>query len=183
MEAGKILRSFKAKNGQNVVLRTPRLEDLDDFLELINSLVDEKAEIYITQKFTREMEAEWLLTVLSRLEKNEQFFLVAEVDQKAIALSDFQVKSGDKEHRLGAIGIIVRNGYRNLGIGTEIMKAMLEQAAFFGLRTVTVNVFATNKRAIHVYRKVGFVESAIFPQKHFREGKLIDEIVMTKLIG
>jgi ribosomal protein S18 acetylase RimI-like enzyme len=55
------------------------------------------------------------------------------------------------------MGIVVRNGCRNPGIGTEIMKTLLEQAAFFGLRTVTVNAFATNKRAIHVYEKVGFV--------------------------
>ena len=156
---------------------------MDDLLELINSLVDEKAEIYITKKFTREEEAEWLLKVLSRLKKDEQFLLTAEVDEKVVALGDFQIKSGDEEHRVGAIGIIVRNGYRNLGIGTEIMKTILEQAACFGLRTVSVNVFATNKRAIHVYKKAGFVESGIIPERHFRQGRLIDELVMTKLIG
>ncbi len=109
MKAGQIIKKFKAKDGQNVVLRTPRWEDLNDFLELINSLVEEKAEIYITQKFTRETEAEWLLNVLSRLEKDEQFFLIAEVDKKAVALGDFQVK-GDEKQNVGAIGIIVMNG-------------------------------------------------------------------------
>jgi RimJ/RimL family protein N-acetyltransferase len=183
LKTGKILKRFNAKDGQNVVLRTPRWIDLDDLLGLINSLVDEKAEIYITQKFTREAEAEWLLTVLSRLEKDEQFFLVAEVDKKVVALSDFQVKGGDEEHRVGAFGIIVRNGYRGLGIGTEIMKTLLKQAAFFGLRTVTVNAFAANKRAIHVYEKVGFVQSGIIPKKHFREGRFIDEIILTKSIS
>jgi hypothetical protein len=49
---------------------------------------------------------------------------VAEVDKRAVALSDFQVEGGDEEHRVGAIGIIVRNDCRNLGIGTEIMKAL-----------------------------------------------------------
>jgi ribosomal protein S18 acetylase RimI-like enzyme len=156
---------------------------LDDFLELINSLVEEQAEIYITEKFTRDAEAEWLLKVLSRLEKDEQCFLAAEVDKKVVALSDFQVKGGDEVHRLGVIGIIVKKGYRNLGIGTELMKTILEQAVFFGLRTMTVNVFVTNKRAIHVYKKVGFVESGIIPEKHFRQGRSIDEIILTKLIG
>ena len=108
---------------------------------------------------------------------------MAEVNKKVVASSDFQIKSGDQEHRVGAIGIVVKNGYRNLGIGTEIMKTLLEQAASFGLKTMTVNAFATNKRAIHVYKKVGFVESAIVPEKHFRQGRLIDEVVMTKLIS
>ena len=182
MKTGKILKRFNAKDGRNVVLRTPKWEDLDDCLELINSLVEEKADILVTQKLTRETEAEWLLTTLSRLEKDEQFFLAAEVDKKAVALSDFQVKSGDAEQHIGAIGIIVKEGYRDIGIGTEILKTLLEQAALFGLRTVTICPFATNKRAIHVYRKVGFVESGIIPKKHLRQGRLIDEIIMSKSI-
>jgi hypothetical protein len=182
LKTGKILKRFNAEDGRKVVLRTPRWRDLDDLLELINSLVDEKAEIYITEKFTREAEAEWLLKVLSRLKKDEQFFLVAEVDKKVVALSDFQVKGGDEEHRVGEFGIIVRNGYRNVGIGTEILKTLLEQAALFGLRTVTICPFATNKRAIHVYRNVGFVESGIIPKKYFRDGRFIAEVVMSKSV-
>ena len=179
MRTGEILKKFNAKDGRNVILRTPRWEDLDDLLELINSLVEEQAEIYITEKFTREKEAEWLLKVLRRLEVDEQFLLVAEVDKKVIASSAFQIQGGTEE-RIGAIGIIVRKGYRNLGIGTEIMKTILEQAAFFGLRTVTVNAFATNKRAIHVYEKVGFVQSGIIPKKHLRQGVFINEVIMSK---
>jgi RimJ/RimL family protein N-acetyltransferase len=76
----------------------------------------------------------------------------------------------------------VRNGYRNLGIGIEIMKTLLEQAAFFGLRTVTVNAFATNKRAIHVYEKVGFIQSNLIPKKHHRENRFIDEVIMSKFV-
>ena len=183
MKTGEILKKFSAKDGRSVVLRTPEWRDLDDLLELINSLVDEKAEIYITEKFTREDEAEWLTKALSRLEKDEQFFLAAEVDNKVVALSDFQIKEGDPEQHPGVLGIIVRNGYRDLGIGTEIMQTMLEQAASFGFRKVTVNAFATNKRAIHVYKKVGFIETGIMRNRHFRQGKFIDEVIMTKLIG
>ena len=96
MRTGEILKKFNAKDGRNVILRTPRLEDLGDLLQLINSLVEEQAEIYITEKLTREKEAEWLLKVLRRLERDEQFLLVAEVDKKVIASSDFQIQGGTK---------------------------------------------------------------------------------------
>lgn len=182
METGKILKSFTARDGRNVVLRTPRWEDLDDLLELINSLVEEKAEILVTQKFTREAEADWLRGALSRLESNELFFLVAEVDEMVVASSDFQIRGVD-DGRVGAIGIVVKNGYRGIGIGTEILKILLEQAGAFGLRVLTVHVFATNRRAIHVYEKVGFVQSGKIPNRHLRQGRFIDEVVMTKLTG
>ncbi len=63
------------------------------------------------------------------------------------------------------------------------MKTVLEEAAIFGFRKVTVNVFATNKRAINVYEKAGFVETGIMRNRHLRQGRFIDEVVMTKLIG
>ena len=179
LKSGEILKKFYAKDGRTAILRTPRLEDLDDLLELINSLVEEQAQIYITEKVSRENETKWLLEVLKRLENNEQFLLVIEVDKKVVGSADFQIHNGP-QGRFGPLGIVIRNGYRNLGIGTEIMKSLLDKATYFGV-SVTVNVLATNKRAIHVYEKVGFTQSGIIAKKHCRQGKLIDEIVMINL--
>jgi hypothetical protein len=69
MKTGKVLKSFVARDGRGVVLRTPKWEDLDDFLELINSLVDEKAEITRTEKVSREEEIDFLSKVLNHLGK------------------------------------------------------------------------------------------------------------------
>jgi len=49
MKPGRIIRTFSARDGRNVVLRTPRWEDLDDLLELINSLVEERANIIMDE--------------------------------------------------------------------------------------------------------------------------------------
>ena len=51
MKVGKIIRKFVTKDGKNVIFRTPILEDLDDFLELINSLVDERQTFMSLKKF------------------------------------------------------------------------------------------------------------------------------------
>lgn len=53
MRTEKTVRCFTAKDGRQVVLRTPRWEDLDELLELINSLVSEGAEISRNKKVTR----------------------------------------------------------------------------------------------------------------------------------
>ena len=63
-----------------------------------------------------------------------------------------------------------------------MMKTLLEQAQKMGLKVLTLTAFATNKRAIHVYEKVGFVQTGAIPKKHFKEGKYIDEIILTKLL-
>ena len=57
MQLGKILRKFCTRDGQEVVLRTPKSDDLNGLMELINSLVEERAEISRSEKVTKEEEA------------------------------------------------------------------------------------------------------------------------------
>jgi len=181
MKSGKIFRSFTAKDRRKVVLRTPVWEDLDDFLELINSFIEERADILRTEKVSRDEEIDFLSRVLSRLEKDEMFYLVAEVDGKVVAVSEISKRSGYEKH-VGVIGIAIRSEFRDLGIGTEMMNALVEQAQEMGLKVLTLTAFATNKSAIHVYEKVGFLQTGRIPKKHFKDGKYIDEIIMTKLL-
>lgn len=83
---------------------------LDDFLGLFNSLVEEKADILKTEKVSREEEIEFLSKVLTRLEKDEMFYLVAEVDGKVVAVSEITKRTG-YEKNLGVIGIVIRHSY------------------------------------------------------------------------
>jgi RimJ/RimL family protein N-acetyltransferase len=181
MQPGTVFGKFYARDGQEVILRTPKLQDLDDLMELINSLVDEKAEIARTEKVTREEEAAWLPKMLSSLEKDELFFLVAEVGKKVVASSDIHILRGNEKH-VGVLGIVVKRGFRDSGIGTEMMKTLVEQAMNLGLKVLTLQAYATNKRAVHVYEKLGFVQTGRVPRKHFKEGQYVDEVIMTKLI-
>lgn len=182
VKAGKIIRSFFARDGCEVVLRTPKWEDLDDSLELINSLVEERADITRTKRVSREEEIDWLSRGLSRLEKDETFYMVAEVDGKVVGVSEVNRRLGGYETHVGALGIAIRNGFRNLGIGIEMMKTLVERAQRMDLKVLTLSAFATNERAIHVYEKVGFVQTGRIPKKFFKDGKYIDEVIMTKVL-
>jgi len=181
MKTGVILYRFTAKDGRDVILRTPRWEDLDDFMKYINSLVDEGAEIFNDRKVTREGEADWLARGLANMEKGTVFDVVAEVDGEDVANSDL-TKRGELSSHVGGIGIGVKKGYRDIGIGTEMLKTLIAQAEKMGLKILTLSVFSTNKRAIHVYEKVGFKETGRRPKFFYRNGEYVDEIIMTKEI-
>jgi N-acetylglutamate synthase-like GNAT family acetyltransferase len=128
MGSGKVLEVFSVKGGRRVVLRTPKWEDLDDLLELINSLVEEKAEVVVDKKLSREQEAEWLFGVLLRLKKGQIFFSVAEVDGNVVASSDLHVDKGS-EKCAGGVGIAVMSGFRDLGIGARVLRAMVKEGS------------------------------------------------------
>jgi RimJ/RimL family protein N-acetyltransferase len=179
MKTGEVVKTFNAKDGRKVILRTPKWEDLDDFMEFINSLVEEGADITVDQKVTRESEADWLGRQLAELDKGDSFILVADVDGKVVANSSVTKKTGYSKH-VGSLGIAIKNGFREIGIGTEMLKTSIYQAEKMNLKMLTLTVFSTNKRAKHVYEKVGFKETGRIPNELFKNGKYIDDVIMVK---
>lgn len=69
-----------------------------------------------------------------------------------------------------------------MGIGTATRLTLLEQVRNMGLKGLTLFVFASNERAVHVYEKVGFVETGLIPKKHLKDGRYIDEVTMNSLL-
>jgi RimJ/RimL family protein N-acetyltransferase len=182
MQSGRIIHKFYAKDRREVILRTLKWEDLDDLLEMINSLVDEKADIVRAENVSRAEEIDWLTRALSRLENEEILYIVAEVDGKVVANSEISMRQGGYDKHVGGVGIAIRDGYRDLGIGTQMMKMLIEEARRIRLKVLTLSAFESNKRAIHVYEKVGFVQTGRIPHKFLREGEFADEVIMTLLL-
>ncbi len=183
MRTGKVVRKFSAKDGRQVILRTLRWEDLDDCIDMINSLVTEGANIVKNEKVSREEEIDWLARALSQMERDEIVYIIAEVDGHAVGNSEIRRKLGGYDKHVGSIGIAIRKGFRDIGVGTEMMKALINQGRKMGLKVLTLSAFANNEHAIHVYEKMGFEKTGQIPQKFFKQGKYIDEVIMTLLLA
>ncbi len=92
-------------------------------LELENSLVDENADVSVETKKTRIEVVEWVAEQLIRLEKDEKIAVVAEVDGRTVGHVLVELQGGRSSH-VGSLTIMVRNGYRGIGIGTELLKKL-----------------------------------------------------------
>jgi len=182
MKAGKTVRTFTAKDGRKVTLRTIRWEDLDDLLELINSLVTERANIIRDTPVSREEEIEWLSKALALQEKGEVIYVVAVVDGKVVANSEIRRRLSGYDKHTAIIGVAIKEGFRDLGLGTEIMKTLIQLGREMKLKVLMLTAFANNTRAIHVYQKLGFKETGRIPQKFFKDGNYIDEVLMTCML-
>jgi len=178
MSESKILREFLSKNGKRVVLRKPRWEDLDDLLAFINSLVDEGADILQEERVTREQEADWLGKRLASIEKGRTIGIVAEVDGKVVANSEVARGKGPKSH-VGTLAIGVKKEYRGIGIGKELMKALIEESRKAGLKVLILDVMDSNKVAKSLYTKMGFKQAGKIPKGVFKKGKYTDLLRMT----
>ena len=185
MKTGKIYRHINTSRGETVTLRALKWEDLEDCVVFINDLVGEKDTepnlgIMADRKQTREEEAEWLANQLTGIEKGNIVSVVAEVRGRLVGNSSVTKGSYEDTRHHGYLGIAISKKHRDRGIGLEMMRTLVRESRRAGLKTVQLEVFANNPRAIHVYERTGFKESGRIPKKMLRSSKFIDSIVMTR---
>jgi RimJ/RimL family protein N-acetyltransferase len=179
MREGTIYRSFVARDGRTVTLRAPKWSDLDDYLHFINSLVEEKAMIMMNEKQTRDSEIAWIGQLLGSVERDKMVAVVAEVDGRLVGSCEITPKKGYLSH-LGSLGISLLAGYRELGIGQEMMLVAEKQAKGLSVEVVDLEVFEANTRAIHVYEKIGYKITGRIPDAVKYKGEYMDALIMTK---
>ena len=101
-------------------------------------------------------EAEWFAALFRRVDEGNSVAAVAEEDGRAVGLCNVDRKGTTVESaHLGVLGIMIARGYRDRGLGRQLMSYVLQrcQPRF---EIVELVVFATNARGIHLYESLGF---------------------------
>ena len=78
--------------------------------------------------------------------------------------------------------ISVRKDCWNRGIGTELIKAVFEQAKKMNIRVIELEVITDNERGIHLYHKLGFADIGIYKDYFYVNGMFKDAVVMQKIL-
>jgi RimJ/RimL family protein N-acetyltransferase len=81
------------------------------------------------------------------------------------------------------IGIGVLNEHQGRGIGTALMAALEAWARGAGIHRLQLPVVATNAPAITLYRKCGFITEGVLRESVMLDGRLVDQLMMAKLLG
>ena len=59
------------------------------------------------------------------------------------------------------LGIAVTQEARGLGIGTLLMKRIIQQASEDGYKSLSLSVDPENMSAVHIYRQLGFIDYGV----------------------
>lgn len=109
--------------------------------------------------FTVEEEAAYI----ERIEHSEdEIMLVAKINGKIIGDASLSRLPRRMSHR-GELGISVIKNYWNQGIGSQLMKRLLEWAKEKRFEVVELQVRSDNLAAIHLYEKYGFQKVGVHP--------------------
>jgi len=171
--------------GERIRLRAAEREDIPIFLKWIND--EEITEnLELLYPMSRTEEEQWYDKMLTR--PDAEHIMVIEVQQTSkgetnIPIGTCKFFNIDWRNRSSELGIMIgEKAFWNQGFGTETMRLLLRHGfSTLNLHRIWLQVFANNKRAIHVYEKVGFKHEGIFRQAYYKHGSYVDIQLMSVL--
>lgn len=108
----------------------------------------------------------------------EHLVLVAEADAEVVGNVLVSVERGVATEHIGVLSIVVADGWRDVGIGSELVAAAQRWTAERGLRKLSLGVFPDNDRAIAVYERRGFVREGLRRMQYRAGDRFRDELLM-----
>jgi len=167
------------KINQKILMRPPKMSDLESSLRMINSLVEEKAMLTVQKKLTLKEEREYLEKIIKDRNSIHLFLII---DKEVMGSARVTKNNGTKNH-IGELGISLRKEARGKGLGEKLTKEVISKAIKkFKLKIITLEVYSKNKIAQNLYKKMGFQKVGIIKEgiKYFDTYE--DVVIMVKYI-
>ncbi len=184
MKPGQAAAEFLSKDGRRVAIRALKRGDLDSLLRFAATVSKEKATrpdlgiVSLDRVPTRDEEKAFLDRILNGRNKGNVVSFAAFVGGEIVGHSDVWRRQLRDVRHSGVFGIVVRDGFRDIGIGERLMAEVLRESKRMGIWLVELTVFAINPRAIRLYEKMGFRKVGVIPAKIVRGKAELDEVVM-----
>lgn len=167
------------------MIRKVEWRDMTELVENYYSYYDEVANedpdmglIFNHVKPDLDAEVTWFTTLYRDILADNVVALVAEEDHRVVGVCDVhRLRPGSEVSHIGVLGIAIRKGYRNRGIGTELISGVIE-ACRGRFEVIRLSVFVNNDRAKHLYEKLGFIEHGVLPRSIKRNDRFYDEVLM-----
>jgi len=174
-----ILNEKQLKNGNQLILRKPMIEDAEKIVEYLNIVGGESDNLLFGKDefhLTIEQEKEYIIN----LSNNPNALMVLGIVEDNI-VSIAQINSSNRKRiaHNSEIAISVRKDYWGNGIGSAMMEELIRFAKEYGtIRNISLGVKASNKNAIILYEKFGFQKIGLHKNYFNVNGSFDDEILM-----
>ena len=118
------------------------------------------------------------------LEGNETNIMLMAMDGEDIAgIATISSSHKVKARHDGGLGIVVAQRYQGQGIGTELIRRLIEWARGNGItRRISLDTRADNVKAVELYMKLGFIVEGCRRNATLLDGKYYDIYVMGMML-
>jgi putative acetyltransferase len=124
----------------------------------------------------------WRKRLEQQVDQQDGLHLVASEQGQVIASGGIHsVGPAVRRRHVGHLGICIARERQGQGVGTEMMKQLLDWADnWAGYLRIELTVYADNARAIALYRNFGFEMEGTYRAYAFRNGVYVDTHAMAR---
>jgi RimJ/RimL family protein N-acetyltransferase len=163
--------NHRTKDGRQFKIRRPDEHDAENIINYSRQLFASTDQVLTTPEeydITPEHEKIWINNINR---STASLLLIADVDNKIAGMLFFIQNAKRKNAHTGEFGVSVHPEFQGIGIGRQLITTLLNWAKNnSSIEKVYLNVFATNKKAIELYRGLGFIEEG----RHVKAVKQVD---------
>lgn len=164
-----------------LVIRTAAISDAKDMWSIQKEVIEE-GDFLLTDPVefnkTIDNQKHWIQRIL---QNKREILLIADVADKMAGWLVFQSPNRIRLNHTGSIGMMVKKEFRNRQVGRKLLEALLDWAGQHEeIEKVCLGVLSTNKRAIHLYRSLGFLEEGRKVNEVKIDDRYVDDILMYK---
>ena len=165
------------KNGRIATIRMAVPDDAERITDFVNLVGSEK-------RFVLRERATWTIEeerkTLAAADGIGSIFLVAEVAGRLSGVLDIARGRSPKNTHVAEFGMACHPDCRRVGLGTALIGRAIDWARLAGVRKVNLEVFATNKGAVALYRRLGFEVEGRRKREFLIEGREVDGLLMAR---
>ncbi|GHN01172.1 acetyltransferase [Cytophagales bacterium WSM2-2] len=151
--------NYTSRDGRQITIRRPTENDAEGIINYSKKLFASTDQVLTTldeYTITVEAEVDWINNFNSNPNSR---LLIAEHNSEIVGLLFFATNVKKKNMHVGEFGVSVHPDYQGIGIGRALVESLLVWARENKrIEKVFLNVFHTNKNAIKLYERLGFIE-------------------------
>lgn len=164
---------------KNLFIKPLKLSDVDCIMTWVNDPDVVKNLQNFNKKFTKKDEAIYVKKTLKS--KNDFVFSIFQKNNGEY-VGQIGIHQISWENKLGRLSIIIKREHWGKNYAQEVIPLVLSSAFHkLKLHKVWLMRWSTNKKAKHLYKKLGFKEEGILKDEYFWKGKYHDMIRMAIL--
>ncbi len=168
------------KNQKECILKSP---DEKDALELLQHLKTTSDETNHMLRYSEEItmtEEEEKKFLQEQSTSENKIMIAAYIDGKLVGNAGIgPVHPFIRTRHRASFGISIQREYWQWGIGSAILKEIIESAKLIGYEQIELSVVAENERGITLYEKFGFQKCGTLGKAHrYKDGTYSDEYTM-----
>ncbi len=173
------MKSVILKNGAEFIIDKAKKEDAKDIIEYLNIIGGESENLLFGANgfpLSTEQEEEVIESKNSSL---TSCLMIGRIDGEVASVISLTAPMRERIAHTCEIAVSVKKKFWNMGVGTSILKEVIEFARNTNIITVIhLGVRADNKNAIKLYEKLGFEKIGLYKNFFKIDGNYYDEILM-----